>query len=866
MNDIVGKATPLEYTLPDPAPSPDAPALLGSLDLAVGREAVRQRMFGTATATQLGRFTVVRTLGYGAMGRVYQGHDPQLHRMVALKLVDAADPERMMREARALARVQHPNVAAVYEVGLDGRRCFIAMELVRGLSIDQWLRAERRSASAVFDVFLQAGEGLAAAHAAGLVHGDFKPPNAVVGRSGRVRVIDFGLARAMVHRDDTLDDADGDREGTRPGGTPAYMPPEQHDGVVDPRCDQYAFAMALAEALTGDRPPITEPAAWVDRCSLPPRVRRVLCRALARDPHRRFVAMRPLLRALIRTTGAWRRRAQVAVVTVAAVLGTGLGLTGVAADAAARRPSTCDGDDPTWQLWSPQRVATLRGRFGDGDEHIRALGERVITALDNYAQGLHDERSTVCDAELTTGPVAEAHLRCLQAGRAQLDATLALLDDDEPMPGGFRALAALAMLPPVEDCRQQALQVDAQEPPQATALRNDLAYAHVQFIAGDFAEAKAAAQTVAQRAAAHGLTHLELSARLMAAESVVERGGLGPASAVLRQIISDAAARRDLLLEAKAWITLIKTEAIRRGDYSNADALLFGARVAAERVPRFTQVAMDLALAEGTLLSAMGRLPRAEQRLREGLAMGQQRLGPDDPQLALFHNNLGNLLWQRGELEQAGEQLRRSRVISETWFGPMHPHVLETRANQGALLLVRGDLHAAQAMLDSTLKDALRALPASHRLPPLLRQNLGIIASDLGDPQLARQHYEAALQAHVRVDGGDSPASATLMVNIASLDLHRPRVALARLDAAVEIFGAHDDQSRSMAIAQLHRARALAALNLDAADAAAALAFECIERGPLPWLRDEYWTLRGRLLATRMIAAATGDLATVPRG
>ncbi|HWM87414.1 MAG TPA: serine/threonine-protein kinase, partial [Kofleriaceae bacterium] len=215
------------------------------------------------------RYIVVEQIGMGGMGVVYKAHDPDLGRHVALKLLRAGDAGgrhalRLEREARAIARLAHPNVVAIHDVGMVGADLFIAMEYVEGKSLRRWLGSAPRPLHAVLDVLLQAARGLAAAHDAGLVHRDFKPDNVLVGDDGRVRVLDFGLARAARGDDDDVavlpeeDRVALDSSMTPAGmavGTPRYMAPEQHRGEdVDGRADQYAWAVVLYQALTGQRP------------------------------------------------------------------------------------------------------------------------------------------------------------------------------------------------------------------------------------------------------------------------------------------------------------------------------------------------------------------------------------------------------------------------------------------------------------------------------------------------------------------------------------------------------------------------------------------------------------------------------------
>jgi serine/threonine protein kinase len=271
-----------------PAGPPEAP---GADDTAAGGATAsysgNEPMVSPLRGAPVDRYLIVDELGAGGMGVVYRAYDPDLGRLIALKLVRAGASSRatvrLVREARAIARLAHPNVVNVHDVGeLDAGQVFIAMELVEGQRLRDWLSAPRLLREIV-DVFLQAARGLDAAHEAGLVHRDFKPDNVLVGADGRVRVVDFGLAREWrdeesdEESDDDLDEAPtavlaegtrtrdaGDSTGdlarsiTPTGaavGTPRYMAPEQHQGKdCDARADQFAWAVAFYEALAHQRP------------------------------------------------------------------------------------------------------------------------------------------------------------------------------------------------------------------------------------------------------------------------------------------------------------------------------------------------------------------------------------------------------------------------------------------------------------------------------------------------------------------------------------------------------------------------------------------------------------------------------------
>jgi serine/threonine protein kinase len=308
----------------------------------------------------VGRFMVLDVVGAGGMGLVYAAYDPELDRKIAVKVVRAAafaglrssvGQSQLIGEAQAMARLSHPNVVTVHDVGTVGDGVFIAMEFVDGVTLRTWLHGQAGEQAGrawggaprwqeTLDLFIRAGRGLAAAHEAGVIHRDFKPDNVLVGRDGRVKVVDFGLAQAQGGQFGVTgataaapEGAAGDTQVDAVIGTPAYMAPEQHDGAAcDARADQFSFCVALWEGLYGARPfagvsPIDVALAmraWaiepVPRDSRVPRwLHRVLLRGLARDPAHRYPSMRALLAELGRDRGRLQRLWLVAA--VAAVMG-----------------------------------------------------------------------------------------------------------------------------------------------------------------------------------------------------------------------------------------------------------------------------------------------------------------------------------------------------------------------------------------------------------------------------------------------------------------------------------------------------------------------------------------------------------------
>jgi len=334
------------------APGPGVPQAIDD------DEVRRQRVSATdplRPGSRIGRYVVRNKLGRGGMGIVYGAYDPLLGRRVALKLVRHREAheaievhvdERLRREAQALAQLAHPNVVSLYDLGASEHGDYLALELVPGIDLEQWLHKRRRGWRAILDVFLLAGRGLAAAHVAGLIHRDFKPTNVIVGPDGHVTVVDFGLARSAELDETPLLCRETPSEDHAPllstrltgtnliVGTRGYMAPEQLLGLtVGPRADQFAFCVALFEALYGLRPypgknavetatsfargTLVEPD---DRRGVPLGLHRALLRGLSIEPDDRFPTMEALLDTLRQALPASRGRWLLAAALVATSL------------------------------------------------------------------------------------------------------------------------------------------------------------------------------------------------------------------------------------------------------------------------------------------------------------------------------------------------------------------------------------------------------------------------------------------------------------------------------------------------------------------------------------------------------------------
>ena len=487
-----------------------------------------------APGTTIGRYRIEACLGAGGMGVVYRAHDSELDRAVALKLVRPIGDidelaARLRRESRLQARAAHRAVITIFDIGHADGQLFLAMELIEGATLSRWLAAAPRPWRAILDVFREAAAGLSAAHAAGLVHRDFKPDNVLVELRGgdvtRVLVTDFGIARALEagHDEPASPPAGNDLQLTEPGqvvGTPAYMSPEQFDGSdIDERSDVFSFCVALWEALYGERPFSGDhiPAIVAAMVSGPPRVpppragharpprwvADVLLRGLAYEREDRP----PTIAALVAPLD-WRRRTRARTVLVVggvALIAGGAALTWYARHSEAA-PSACSEPSP-----AAQPIERARDAIAHASWSLPRLGEYWRDATVTYSRRWHELRATACASPRT--PDADVRARCID--RVGGDAA-ALLVDAIALGDARRddVLRATALVAPQECLTAEAPSITALHPDNADvrAARLAIAEAGGQHMAGRPVELGRARVRVAAAVfapLAHELAYLE---------------------------------------------------------------------------------------------------------------------------------------------------------------------------------------------------------------------------------------------------------------------------------------------------------------------------------------------------------------------
>ena len=769
------------------------------------REAARLRarargaLFGPeGEVVVLGRLELIARIGAGGMGEVYTARDVELDRQVAVKLVRAgADSQdataRIMREAQMMARVTHPNVVRIYDVGRVESRVYITMEYVQGTTLRDWVEAAPRGWREIVEHYVRAGRGLAAAHRTGLVHRDFKPSNVLVGDDDRVLVADFGLARSVAGEPETGLSGSAAGRMSPPGasvtaqpvtahgavlGTPGYMSPEQLQAApVDARSDLFSFCVALYEALHGVRPfagrtvesllaniesgAISPP---LHTPRLPRRVTKALARGLQAQPGRRHAAMDELLAELERALRRPGRAVGIGLVAAAGLIaGSALAQVGPFAGA-----DPCAGAGTELAaVWNPSREAALRGRFAaSGLEFAEAAAERVSARLGAYAAEWARARVDACEAtELRheqSPRLFDMRMVCLERRRRAMQALVeALVAADRT--SVEQAVDSLASLPAIEACNDgDSLLRGVQAPDsQATAIavagvREGIARGEALRATGHYPEGLGLATRAVAGAAVVDYEPVQAEALALRGRLLTQTGDMQGAEATLLAAVELAEANRHDELAADIWLDLVRLANQRQMDPARGAAWIQRARASQRRIgdPRARRVAVLGEQANVHYLerdyAASERLARAALGLHAAIG-GEARLG------GVLADSLANTLAAAGKHAEARSSYAQALAATEAAVGSRHPQYAKVLANFASMLVELGELDEAEPRLVTALAILERSLGASSHLVGRMHIALTELALRRGAFAEAVAHAGAAVRIYREVLPVDHP-------------------------------------------------------------------------------------------------------------
>lgn len=742
----------------------------------------------------LGRYVILGSLGSGGMGKVYAAYDPELDRKVAVKVLRGdllcsekrkESQTRLLREAQAAARLAHPNVVTVYDVGIVGERLFVAMELIEGATLTAWLETGRRSWRAVLEVLLEAGRGLAAAHDVGLVHRDFKPGNVMISADGRARILDFGLVRAIDPKGGADDGAERESPDAAPAlppesggepvwqpsltvpltrtgkalGTPAYMAPEQRAGATaDARADQFSYCVTLYEALYGELPfdagAIGVPGGPVREAPpdspVPTWLRRVLLRGLEADPAARYPSMDALLEVLARDSSARRRRWQKLALVLLAPLSLTLGLWVFEQ----RRESLCQGAEQRLDgIWDPSRKAAIRGAFrASGLIYAGDAWQGVERVLDGYTRGWVAMRTEACEATHLrgeqSGELLDRRMACLDTRLEELRVLTGLLAHAGPQVIE-RAVSATDQLGSLAACADRRALSSLLPPPadEETArrietVRAEIAEAKAQENLGQYVEFLATAQEAFAMAQETPFRPLHGEARLTLARGLGRSGQAVEMRDSLLEAVGIAHATRHHELLAEALTSLIIAEHL----LGNAAAARMWGALAASAIEALEQ-RDDL---EARRLRYLGVAVSLDNEHEESIAYFRRSLDhlpePSSTLRSMILNNLGVSSIALKRFDEAEAHLLQALENSERVFGPHHLYAAIPLTSLGDLYREKGEHQRALARYRHSLDLKEKALGPDH--PDLTKTLLGIgwCSIESGQPQAAITALERAVR------------------------------------------------------------------------------------------------------------------------
>ena len=743
-----------------------------------------------ARGSFVGRYVVLDPLGQGGMGVVYAAYDPELDRKVALKLLrpdrcgmsGAEARARLLTEARAMARLSHPNVVPVFDVETLDEQVVVAMEYIDGQTVDGWVRGAERSWREVVAVFIQAARGLAAAHDADLVHRDFKPNNVMIAhRTGTVRVLDFGLVQAQVRTTDEVGETGGrntdDGESTdvpttdrmtRTGmamGTPRYMSPEQHRGRrVDAKSDQFSFCVSLWEALFGQPPFSGERASEIGKAAArgnidpPPRrnvpgfVRDALRKGLSPTPNSRFGSMRELITALERDPARTRRRWLTASVGAVAVLGAGVGLGRIEP-----APEVCTGADQAWaEVWNDDARAEMQAAFeGTASPYAQSAWSRVDARLQSYGKAWAHSHRDACEATRIRGEqsstMLDRRMACLERSRAAARALVDVLTEANTAVVD-NAVTAVDDLPPIAACetidpttRDPLVPDDPDDKEAADDLLASLARLRALLAAGRYDDAGPLAQSL--EATARELDHGPLLAEILheAGIAAFRLDEHDAAIAMLEEAEFTARGSEHDRLSPAVIGTLVYVLGYKMQRHEEALAWGRHGLAAARRLPNPAGARGELLMYLGNAHEGLAHFDEARDHYSQARTLLEQAYGKRHEKVARAVNNLGNVAQRTADPDEARDRYEEAAEIWARALGPEHPDAVIPLANLANIRARNGKIEEGRKMAQHVLDTWERAHGSMHSRLTIPLGTLAATSRDLHDWDAAVEHDRRAL-------------------------------------------------------------------------------------------------------------------------
>ena len=796
----------------------------------------------------VGRFVLLDVLGEGGMGIVYSAYDPQLDRRVAIKLLvaDAESAEgrvRLLREAQAMAKINHPNVVTVHEAGAIDNQIYVAMEFCDGGTLRDWVNAKPRTWREIVDVFTQAGRGLAAAHEAGLVHRDFKPHNVLMAHDAVVRVSDFGLAGLASGAAPELPET-SDEPPTRPSvrstplsqqltrtgavmGTPAYMSPEQFAGAVaNERTDQFSFCVALYEALYGALPfgglTVGEIAVAVaagkvlpapEGSTVPSWLRAVVVRGLSTNGDDRYASMRELLAALGHDPRARRRRFVLAGVIASAVVA---GILLVVAFGG--RGDLCgSGAERRAAAWNGDRSAKLHSAFAaSGRSGALATFDKASAIADRWSAGWERGYRDACEATQVRGDqsahLLDLRMDCLNRRLSEAAATIDTLSGGS-VDAVDHAIDALVALPSLAPCADATGLLAAIPPPDAASaekvarIRSDLDHAGSEVRIGHSRPALDLATKALVAARASGYPPLVSEALLVvggAQHDLQDPAEVSTLREATHGALRDGAT--GTFIDTSVLLVAALIRQTSSYDEASEIAAIAGATVDHARVTG--EPASRIEAAIGLVALKQGHVADAQQHFERELAIARRDLPADHPAIADAMSYEMSALTGLGKFAEAEQLGQRAVALREETYGKDHLKVAQALNDLAIVYRRQGKLAAARRIYERVLTFWTTNYGADFPDVGTTLTNMCAVDDDHGDTALAIDECKRALALLDKRFGTDSIQTVEAVIGLGvswmdADDFANARSALERGVRIIEAAHGHDHPMLASPLAML---------------------------------------------------------------
>jgi len=825
------------------------------------RQSISQHSSSSTSASRgadMSRFMIIDELGAGGMGVVFSAYDPELDRKLAIKVLRpdvwkgkavGEGKRRLMREAQAMGKLSHPHVITVYEVGhADDGGVFVAMEYVDGGTLLDWMKP-RRKWREVVDKFTKAGRGLAAAHAAGLVHRDFKPDNVLIGSDGRVRVTDFGLVATIGQTALATSEPDIDVELspaphlnsslTREGavlGTPRYMAPEQHLGAsVDASADQFSFCVALYQALYGKLPYKGRDYAAVREAivsgnlesaprgtDVPRHLARLLKRGLSVNPADRYPSMDALLRDLSYDP-AVRSKRIVAGVVVASL--AGIALYGFARNKGGATADKCPVPEAKFDdVWDSNAKARMKARFSQTSAPFAAESfDRAAKLLDSYKSRWLASRVDTCEATRVRGEQSPAlldlRMSCLDQRLGEFKALTTLLATGADSKLVASSAEAVYRLPNLDQCKNSVALTAAPPLPNDDAsrerirlLRSQLSEVRALRSAGKIKHALRLAKSVANGARSVAYKPIQAEALLALGQLELRGGQPTAAGKTLVSAANAAAAAKNDEAVAHAWLDLIYVRGYLQVRDAEATALVQSARAAITRAGGSVELRARLLARIALLAGQKGKLDDAVTTYGKAIKLIEDKHGKNHFSLVALVHNVALVHRNRGEFAEARAAFARELQIITTAFGARHPERADAISGLGIVLGREGRHADAEKHYRQALKIQQGALGKDNPLVAQSLNNVGLALGSQGKLEKARTFHQQALVVWRKALGNEHPNTTRPLLSLGIIAELQKRYddAEKHLEEAVNVYAAAKRLNSPRLLEFLHRLAGLA--------------------------------------------------------